>query len=202
MLTRNRILFAVVLVACGGIVAVLSIRGDPPRKLKGTFQSSARSEVKPAELAGWIIEGRRDFTVVDMRAHAEFKAGHVRDAVSCGTCHGSKEEGRKDEAFVDLSKKVVLYAQTDADAIVLPRVMLDNPRLMRMTGGYEAWRKEVLAPVSFEGLKDEAALDAAKRREAMRAFFSGEVPTVAAPPVQAEPVRRASPHKAAAAEGC
>jgi hypothetical protein len=44
----------------------------------------------------------------------------------------------------------------------------------------------------------------ARKREARRAFFSGEAPLLA-PPVSApvEPVRRGGPHKqAAAAEGC
>jgi rhodanese-related sulfurtransferase len=203
MITRNRLIFAGVMTLLGVAVLIGSVRGDPPRRLKAVFQSQASREVSATELASWIIEGRRDFTVVDMRTAAEFQSGHVRGAVNCGTCHQNREEGRKD-VFVDLSKNVVLYAQSATDEMVLPRILSDNPKLMRLSGGYDAWQRQVLGKVSLEGIPSGEALDEAKKREAVRAFFSGEAPTAPAPaPANAEPVRRGGPHKGAAgAEGC
>jgi rhodanese-related sulfurtransferase len=202
MLNVNRVVFVGVLLGLGLAIAIGSVRGDPPRRLTATLATSARNAVSPSELAGWIIEGRRDFAVVDMRGADPYKAGHIRDAVHCGTCHQNKAEGRKAD-FLDLSKKVVLYAQAD-EPIVLPKILSDNPHVMRLSGGYDAWSKEILAPVSFDGLKSQEDVYAARKREAVRAFFSGEIPTTPAPaPVTAEPVRRSGPHKAAgASEGC
>ncbi len=204
MLTRNRIVFAVVFALAGAGVAALSFKGDPPRELNAAFHADSAKQVSPAELASWIIEGRRDFTVVDTRPVENYQASHVRDAVSCGSCHQSKQQARESETFVDLSKKIVLYAQSDADEIVLPKILVENPRLLRLSGGFEGWQQEILAPVKQEGLtSDEQVLDA-RRREARRAFFSGETPSAPAPvKAPVEPVRRGGPHKAAAAaEGC
>ena len=205
MLTRNRIAFAVAFVVLAAGVAGLSLRGDPLRPMTTSFKSDEEQTVTPDELASWIIEGRRDFTVVDMRPLEQYKKGHIGDAVSCGSCHESREEGRKSEAFVDLTKKVVLYAQSNQDEIVLPKILAGSPRLLRLSGGWEGWSKEILSPELVDGLKSSEAVDDRERRQARRGFFTGETPAAAAPAkLPVEPVRRTSPHSgtAAAAEGC
>jgi rhodanese-related sulfurtransferase len=188
-------------------IAAASIRHPPERRVL-PLASSADHSVTPVELAGWIIEGRRDFTVVDLRSRSEFQAGNIRGAVSCSSCHQDRDEGRRaqaGEAFVDLSKKVVLYTQTGGEPVLVPKVLHDNPRVLFLTGGYEGWRRDVLAPVDLAAARTDEDLAAARKRAAVRSFFTGEAassdrPTATLP---LEPVRRIGAHKAGtASEGC
>lgn len=207
MFTLRRVLFFAALGLLGAGVAAASIRGEPQRRIAFPLAVPPSQEVAPSELAAWIIEGRRDFTVVDMRPGAAFQAGHLRGAVSCGSCHQDRAEARKTqagEAFVDLSKKVVLYTQTGREPVVVPRVLHDNPRVLLLSGGYEAWGRDVLAPVDLSAARTDEELAAARKRDAVRSFFTGEAaserPTAKLP---VEPVRRSGPHKAGgASEGC
>ena len=187
MITRQRVLFAAVFGLLAAGIAAASIRPEPEQRVLPLASPAARG-VTPAELAGWIIEGRRDFTVVDMRSRSEFQAGRIRGAVSCASCHQDRAEATRaqaGEAFVDLSKKVVLYTQTGGEPVVVPKVLHDNPRVLFLAGGYEAWKHDVLAPVDLAAAGSDEELAAARKRDAGRSFFTGEAasprPTAAAP---------------------
>jgi rhodanese-related sulfurtransferase len=198
-------LFAAVALTGGIAVAGLSLRGEPTRKLTAGVSQRART-VKATELASWIVEGRRDFAVIDMRDQAAFTKSHVRDAVHCGTCHQSKAEGRKaveETMFVDLSKKLVLVTQTGNETVELPKLLAKNPRLYTLEGGYDAWERDVLAPVTFGGETDVEQVQAKARREALRGFFSGERGTSKPATLPLEPIQRKAAHQnATAREGC
>lgn len=202
---KNAILFAVVCLVGGAAVAALSLKGEPKRRLHFGVSQTAR-QVQPRELAAWIIEGRRDFAVIDMRDHADFEKGHIKDAVSCGVCHTSAAEGRKavqETMFVDLSKKLVLYTEKGDETVDLPKALAKNPRLYTLAGGWEGWQRDVLAPVTFGGEADQEQVWAKQKQEAVRAFFSGERPTVAPAALPIAPIKRQSTHAPAGArEGC
>jgi rhodanese-related sulfurtransferase len=203
---RNTLLFAATLLLSGTAIAALGLRHPAPRRLPWNAAASARARVQPTELAQWIIEGRRDFTVIDLRDDAHYQAGHVRDAVHCGSCHDSKAEGQlhQEEHFVDLSKKLVLYTETGRETIELPRLLAENPRLVLLEGGWQGFREGVLAPLKMGGETDARVLEGKRKREAVRAFFAGEKQGGAAPAqLPVTPIRRDSAHKTAAAhEGC
>jgi rhodanese-related sulfurtransferase len=203
----RRMQFFAVLGLLGAGVAAASLRGEPQRRATFPLDAPAARRVTPAELAGWIIEGRRDFTVVDLRSRAEFQAGHVRGAVSCGSCHEDRADAKRalaGEGFVDLSKNVVLYTQTGGEPVVVPRILRDSPRVLFLSGGLDGWRRDVLAPVDLASVRTDEDLAAARKRDAVRSFFTGEAAAerpVAKLPV--EPLRRTGPHKVGgAAEGC
>jgi rhodanese-related sulfurtransferase len=207
MRSRGAIAFAAVLLAGGAAVAALSLRGAPPRQVKVALLQETLPRVTPAELATWIVEGRRDFVVVDLRPEAAYREAHVRDAVHCGSCHEDAAEGRAAQEgahFVDLSKKLVVYTETGDSRLELPKIVARNRRLAVLAGGWVAWRDEILAPVTFGGEVDRAELEAKLRREALRAFFAGERPaagTVA--PLPITPIKRDHAHRPAGrAEGC
>lgn len=207
MFPKGSFIFAGVFVTLGVAIAVASLFGEPRRELTATVSTRPEQMVSAAELADWLIAGRRDFAVVDMRTAAAYERAHIRTAINCGSCHESRSEGlaaQQSETFVDLSKKLVLYTETDREPITLPRLLQENPRVYRLTGGYAAWREQVLAPVNLEGLVDEASVAAAKKREAVRAFMAGEravAPNVAKLPVT--PIKRSGAHKISGSnEGC
>ncbi len=201
--SRGDLVFGGGLALASLVVLAGALRGEPRYELKSSVQLAASQRVLPGELADWIVSGRRDFALIDMRSPEAFGKDHIRGAVNCGTCHASKQEGRMTESFVDLSKKLVIYSEGDGESIQLPKILTKNQQIYRLAGGYEAWKSEVLAPVSFDGVTDEAALDAARKRDAVRAFMAGERATA---PVEAKlpvkPVKREAAHGTAAAEGC
>lgn len=204
---RGLLAAAAVVVVLGGALAAASLRGEPKRKLRYEVDGGRSLVVTPTALATWIVEGRRDFAVVDLRDHPQFEKGHVRGAVSCGTCHASREEGQQaqqGESFVDLSKKLVLYTDSDVETITLPKVLHDNPHLYRLQGGWQGWQRDVLTRRTPEGSTDEAVLDAARRHEAVRAFLTGERPSQATEAkLPVAPIKRSGAHKAAGpSEGC
>lgn len=204
MASRKTIAFVAVMTVSGSAVAALSLRGEPPRRLK--YGPDVAQPVAPAELADWMLSGRRDFAVVDLRDDAAYRAGHVRDAEHCGSCHEDRAQGRAamEEHFVDLSKKVVLYTQTGKESVELPKMLAKNPRLHVLEGGYAGWQREVLAPVSFDDVTTDEELAARRRREAVRAHFAGERAVTATPAkLPVTPIRRTGAHAPAAArEGC
>lgn len=206
MMTRSRILFAVVVLTSGITVAALASRGPPPRRLTYEVDARSHAEVQPSELAKWIVEGRRDFTVIDLRQPDAFEKGHVRSAVNCGHCHANAAEGRAavDKGdFVDLSKKLVVYTATGTEPVELPKVLARNPNLLLMKDGYAGWERDVLAKVSFEGVTDQDQMNELRQKEAVRAFFAGERPSAVPAPLPIAPIRRDTAHKPAAArEGC
>jgi rhodanese-related sulfurtransferase len=201
------LVFAGVLATAGVAVAALSLRGEPRRQLRFGVSQSARS-VTPAELASWVLEGRRDFAVVDLREKDEFAKGHIKDAVSCGSCHQSKAEGRKaleETTFVDLSKKLVVYTETGTETVELPKLLAKNPRLYTLRGGYAGWKHDLLAPVTFGGEADVDQVHAKQRQEAIRAYFAGERSDESSHPavLPVEPIKRKAAHQPAGAhEGC
>lgn len=207
MLTKKRLLFAATFLAAGAAILVASLRGEPQHRLSFAFVSSQSHLVKPTQVADWIIEGRRDFSIIDMRKAEAFNAGHIRGAVNCSSCHVNRQQGaaaQRGDTFVDLSKKLVIYSETGQEPIELPRILRDNPRLLRLDGGWAAWQRDILSPVSLENTPVGEELAAKRKREAVRAYFSGEQPTiqrVAKLPVT--PIRRRGAHKIAVTdEGC
>ena len=206
MLSRPVVAFFGVTLVAGTAVAALSLR-PVEKRVKFDLDAKAHLRVQPAELADWIVTGKRDFTVVDLRGTEAFDAGHVKDAVHCGSCHESRKEGRQaaEEHFIDLSKKLVLYTQTGKERVELPRLLARNPRLYVLDGGYDRWQRDVMASVTVGGELDVDQAEAHKRHEAVRAFFSGERPGQGAQPAQlpVTPIRRENAHQPAAAhEGC
>jgi len=202
---KPKVLLALAVVALGSAVAIAAI-GQKKHSTTAWVATAARS-VTPTELASWIVEGRRDFVVVDLRPVDQFQAAHVRGAVSCGSCHANRAEGQvsqKGESFVDLSKKIVVYTQTGSEPISLPSSIVSGGRLLALRGGYEGWAGEILAPVSFEDVADPDVMAAKRKQEALRAFFSGDKPGGGAPAaLPVTPIRRDGEHKPAGArEGC
>jgi rhodanese-related sulfurtransferase len=206
MASTQTIAFVAVMSFSGVAIAGLSLKGEPPRRLKFDAANSAHLRVTAPELADWLIEGRRDFAIVDMRGDADHARGAIRDAVHCGSCHEDKDTAQhaQEDHFVDLSKKLVLYTQTGKESLQLPKIIARNPRLYFLEGGYEAWSSSVMAPVKFDVVTGEQAMLDLRRREARRAFFAGEgMKTGEAAQLPVTPIRRQNAHQAAVArEGC
>jgi rhodanese-related sulfurtransferase len=204
MLTKPRIAFAAVMTLLGAGIALASLKGEPARKLSHVVKADQERSVLPTELAGWIVTGKRDFVVLDMREAKAYEKGHIRGAVHCQSCHQNRADGQKfmEQAHaVDLSKKIVIYSDTDAEEIRVPKIVNDNPHLYRLKGGYRAWSADVLSEIKVEQGDSEEQIMAKHKRSAVRDMFLGKAVSGQAPTLKIRPVRKLRPHKGPADEG-
>ena len=116
-----------------------------------TATARAEDHVTPTELAAWIIEGRADYRLIDLRAEDAFGEYHIPNAenlplVSLGELDASPTE------------KIVLYATGDLHAaqawMLLKGRGLSGASTLQ--GGLEGWKSEVLFPVMPENPSAEA----------------------------------------------
>ena len=170
--------------------------------------------VTPDELADWIVAGRQDFRLVDLRAEADYAAYHVPGAERIPIT------GLED-AELARNEKIVLYSQEgihSAQAWFLLKARR-YPAVYILLGGLAQWQEQVLYPVRPEagaGAEERAAFERAAARAASfggaaRAAAAGLAPAVPAlvpPPITAPgvaptaPPPAGSPVKKKKKEGC
>ena len=84
------------LLPAAALLAACNPSAAPETALVDVAQAAARQtdRVSVEELAGWIIEGRQDFEIVDVRSATDFDSGHIGEnlrlaAVSAGLAEGA-----------------------------------------------------------------------------------------------------------------
>jgi rhodanese-related sulfurtransferase len=136
-------------------------------------QAAARNDdrVSVEELARWIIEGRGDFAIVDVRMPAEFESGQIDGAKNIPIAKLVTAEALEG---LPTDRKVVLYSngsENAAKATVMLRLSGVNAHVL--VGGYNAWQKQILNPdISAEELDGES-LQVTEQR-ALSCYFVGE----------------------------
>jgi rhodanese-related sulfurtransferase len=164
--------------------------------------------VTPAELAAWIVEGRSDYRLLDLRGPAEYAEYHIP------TAENVTLPALEDYPLLP-SEKIVIYSQGGIHAA--QAWLLMQARGFRgsytLLGGLDGWIDEVLYPA----LPAEAGREELARFEqaaALAKFFGGqprsatdapaagpaELPKLAAP-VASGPVLPAAP-RGKKKEGC
>ena len=178
--------------------------------LTDVAQAAARQDdrVSAHELATWLIEGKGDFKLIDVRMPADFEKGSIGDAENIPLA-----ELVSDTAIGALptDRKVIVYSngsENAAKAAVMLRLSGINAHLL--TGGYNAWQEKILNPdISAEALDGES-LDVAEQR-AYACYFVGERSDAATlnsssepfvPPVFEETVEEFEDLPPPAEEGC
>ena len=176
-LTLNRKLAAVALAL--GAVALFSQPHRGPfvkldaRELAMIVEKEV-DHVKPAELAAWIIQGRADYRLVDLRSDAEFATYHIPTA-----------ENVPVSALPDFpllrTEKIVLYSEGGihaAQAWLLMRAQ-GYTAVYTVLGGLDGWKDEVLFPQrpAGAGPQERARFEQAA---AVARFFGGQ-PRTAGP---------------------
>jgi len=143
--TRNRARAAAAL-----LLGVVAIAGNPYRgstvsidtQELATIVGSTVDHVTVQELADWIIQGRTDYRLVDLRSEAEYAAYHVPTAENVPVASLPEYGLGRDE-------RIVLYSEGgihSAQAWFLLKAK-DYPGAYILLGGLEAWKDEVLYPV-------------------------------------------------------
>lgn len=135
-------------------------------------QAAARQDdrVSVEELASWIVEDRRDFALIDVRAATDYEKGHIGEAQNIPIAELVMEK-----TLAGLpSGKIVVYSngsENGAKAATLLRVAGRDAHVV--TGGYNAWHARILNPdISAEELDGESLEVSAQR--ALSCYFVGD----------------------------
>lgn len=169
--------------------------------------------VTPVELADWIVAGRQDFRLIDLRSAAEFGAYHVPQAENLSITALA-------DAGLPRNEKIVLYSAEgihSAQAWMLLKAK-KYPAVYILLGGLKQWTEQVVYPetpaadaapaerIAFAVASERARFFGGAPRAAIVSAAVGAAPSMATPPpaVVAPP---AAPTPAGAAvrkkkEGC
>lgn len=128
-----------------------------PDAIAATINES-REHVTPGDLSQWIIQGKNDFILVDIRSKEEFAEGHIKTAKSIPLALLLKRSTMERE-FID-GKMVILYSNGTSHAaqacLVLKTAGID---CYVLEGGYNYWIETVLKPAEpVAGAADDEIL--------------------------------------------
>jgi hypothetical protein len=145
-----------------------------------TGVARAEDHVTPAELAAWIIEGRTDYRLVDIRDEKAFADYHIPTAENVPLATVT-------DGALSRTEKIVLYGDGGIHAAQAWMVLKGRgfTRVYTLLEGLDAWKDEVLFPVMPQGPTPEQ--QARFERSAQVAKFFGGQPRAAAAP-GSEPV--------------
>lgn len=147
--------------------------------LTDVAQAAARGEdrVSVHDLATWIIEGRGDFALVDVRMPEEFRSGAIDEARNIPLAQLASDESL---ASLPGDRKVVVYSngsENAAKAVVMLRLSGINAHLL--VGGYNAWHSSILNPDISADALDGESLKVSEQR-AYACYFVGDCSGAAA----------------------
>jgi rhodanese-related sulfurtransferase len=136
--------------------------------------------VTPAELAAWIIEGRAEYRLVDIRGEKAFSEYHIPTAENLPLATLT-------DGTLGRTDKIVLYGDGGIHAAQAWMVLKGQgfTRVYTLLEGLDAWKDEVLFPVMPQS--PTAEQQAQFERAAQVAKFFGGQPRAAAAP-GSEPV--------------
>jgi len=158
------------------VLGALAIVSDPQRgpfvtldtRELGLIVEQEVDHVTPAELAGWIVAGRADYRLIDLRSPGEYATYHIPTAENVATA-------ALPDYPLSPREKIVLYSGGGihaAQAWFLLRAR-GYPGVYTVLGGLDGWTDEVLYPVAPAG-GDPAATARFEQAAAMARFLGGE----------------------------
>lgn len=124
--------------------------------------------VTPAELAGWIVQGRSDYRLIDLRAESDYAAYHIPTAENVTVAALAEFPFLRTE-------KIVLYSDGGIHAAQAWMLMQAQGyrAVYTVLGGLEGWKDDVLYPARPVQV---SATDRARfeRAAALSRFFGGK----------------------------
>jgi len=154
-----------------------------------TGVARAEDHVTPEELAAWIIEGRADYRLVDIRDEEAFAEYHIPTAENVPLAAVT-------DGALGRTDKLVLYGDGGIHAAQAWMVLKGKgyPRVYTLLEGLDGWKDEVLFPVMAESPTAEQQARFERAVQVAR-FFGGQPRAAAAPGAEpvALPVTAAAP---------
>ena len=154
-------------------IAACGPSNKPEVSFADVAQAAARHDdrVSVEDVAGWLIEGRGDFSLIDIRRAEDFESGNIGEAENIPITQLVAED-----VLLSLprDRMVIVYSNGSehaAKAVVLLRLNGIDAHLM--AGGYNAWHQRILNPdISAEELDGESLRVSEQR--AYSCYFVGE----------------------------
>ncbi len=154
-------------------VAACAPSGDTAPSMVAIAQSAARQDDRASveELATWLIEGRSDFKLIDVRAPEDYERARIGEAENIPIAQIVSADTL---ARLPTDRMLLVYSngsENAAKAAVLLRLAGFDAHLL--VGGYTAWHERILNPdISAEALDGESLRVAEQR--AYSCYFVGE----------------------------
>ena len=171
-----------VLVALLLAIIILFLPAQDSKKYRFDPQDIARSieesedQIDPTTVSQWIIEGRRDFMLIDIRDSDAFEQGHIKGAENIPLPRLLQKD-TLDE--LPEEKLVVIYSNGSSHAaqawLVMKTAGFDSYML---EGGFNYWNKVIMNP---KAPADEASDDEILRYKtqlAVKGYFGGDATAV------------------------
>ncbi len=122
--------------------------------------------VTPAELATWIIEGRADYRLIDIRDERAFAAYHIPTAENLPLAQIA-------DGALAHTDKIILYGDGGIHAAQAWMVLsgMGYTRTYTLLEGLDAWKDDVLFPIAPTSPADQARFE---RTAQVARFFGGQ----------------------------
>ena len=169
----NKSLKAILLSIVVVSIAACGMSNESDYSLTDIAQAAARQDDRESveELANWLIEGRGDFKLIDVRTPEEFASGSIADAENIPIALIVTQDVLM---RLPTDRMVIVYSngsENAAKAAVLLRLSGIDAHLL--AGGYNAWHQRILNPdISADELDGESLQVSAQR--ALSCYFVGE----------------------------
>ena len=127
--------------------------------------------VSVSELADWIIQGKTDFRVIDLRTENEFNEYHIPNAENILITDLEKSDLKRTD-------KIIIYSEGgihSAQAWMLLKAM-DFKGVYILFGGLEEWKSSILFP-SLPETATDADKEAFEKTKEISKYFGG-TPTI------------------------
>lgn len=119
------------------------------------------------ELADWLIQGKSDFRLLDLRSEKEYGEYHIRDAENVSLAQLDKYNITRNEKIILCSNDGVQASQ----AWMLLKAK-DFKGVYMLKGGLDEWKSKILFPVFPENGTAEEKASFEKKKEVSK-FFGG-----------------------------
>lgn len=143
--------------------------GDGAAVLKAV--QAKDDHVLPKDLAKWIIEGRKDFVLVDVRQAWEFDDYHIPGAVNVPL---ERLLDSASQSVLQRDKTIVLCSSGGTHAAQAWVVMLQKGyKSKTLLDGVQGWWRDIMTPTCLQATEEGAASQDYQAMKSVREHFQG-----------------------------
>lgn len=139
--------------------------------------NETEDHIAPQTLSEWVIEGRRDYYLIDIRAENEYAQGNIKSSVNI-PLEQLLQRGTLEELPED--KLILLYSNGNSHAaqawLVMKTAGYDTYYL---EGGFNHWNKTILNPQAPSPDASDDEILQYKTQQAVSNYFGGQSPSSA-----------------------